>query len=373
MNLKTNPPILLKILLKTDDYSDIVSLNEARTNLKKQSEKISVTVIGCGLIGQRRAKIVSQDPGSFVKTVVDVNGDHAKNLADSIGCQYGVDWEKAVADPEINVVVVSTPNHLLSPVACESLKFGKDVLIEKPMGKNLDDAVQMQKFAVKNKRRLKVGFNHRYHPAISKAYQLFKTGLVGDAINIRCQYGHGGRKGYEKEWRGNPELAGGGELTDQGVHLIDLIQWFCGEPSEVFAALQTAFWPIKPSEDNGFAVLKYKNGLIANFHSSWTQWKNLFNFEIFGTKGSLSIHGLGGSYGTETLTVAIRKPEGGVPEIQKETFEGPDDSWKKEWDDFVSALIHKTDYWGNEDEGVSVMKTLDALYKSHRLNRVVRI
>ena len=162
-------------------------------------------------------------------------------------------------------------------------------------------------------------------------------------------------------------------MTDQGVHLIDLIQWFCGMPSEAAAFLQTAFWPIRPSEDNGFALLRYKNGLVASFHSSWTQWKNLFNFEIFGTKGFIGINGLGGSYGPETLTTALRKNPGDVPAMSKEVFEGMDRSWEKEWEDFSSGIASGRSFMGNADEGVSVMAILDALYRSQRLKKIVGV
>lgn len=338
-----------------------------------KSKKVCTAVIGCGLIGQRRARIAAHHAASFVKTVADVNEACGRSLAESLVCVYEKDWRKVVRDDQIDVVVVSTPNHLLCPIACESLKHKKHVLIEKPMGRNLSDAETMRQTAVKCRRKLKIGFNHRYHPAVAKAYQLFKAGVIGGLINIRCQYGHGGRKGYEKEWRGSFKLAGGGELTDQGVHLIDLIQWFSGKPREAYAALQTAFWPIAPSEDNGFALLKFGNGAIASFHSSWTQWKNLFNFEIFGSKGSLSVRGLGGSYGPESLTVAIRKAGGGAPEMTQEVFEGPDESWQKEWDDFTSAILKNKKYLGSPDEGLEVMRTLSALYKSHRLNKAVKL
>ena len=308
-------------------------------------KKINVAVIGCGLIGQRRANVVAQDKFSQLLYVTDVNAKTAESVAKEQGCSWSTDWKKVVRLKNLDVVIVSTPNHWLSPIASAALRYGKHVLIEKPMGKNLKDARKMHAFANRYHRRLKVGFNHRYHPAIHKAYQLYKEDAIGEIINVRCQYGHGGRAGYEKEWRGNAAMAGGGELTDQGVHLIDLIQWFCGKPSTVYAALQTAFWPVSPSEDNGFALLQYKNGVIANFHSSWTQWKNLFRFEVFGKKGTLCINGLGGSYGVETLDVIKRKPEGGIPEIISEKFEGPDLSWQKEWNDFregiVKASFHK--------------------------------
>lgn len=335
--------------------------------------KLSAAVVGCGLIGQRRVKVIYENPNSSLKFVVDVNEKVVREVSEKYKCRWARDWRKVVRDPRIDLVVVSTPNHLLCPIACSALSAGKDVLIEKPMGRNLREAIRIQETAIKYKRKLKIGFNHRYHPAIQKARQLFSDGVIGKAINIRCQYGHGGRFGYEKEWRGNYKLAGGGELTDQGVHLIDLIQWFCGKPSAVFSVLQTAFWKIKPAEDNAFVTLQYKNGLVANFHTSWTQWKNLFCFEIFGTKGFLNIHGLGGSYGDETLTIGLRKRAGGVPIMRTQLYQGADESWKKEWEDFISAIRHRKFFMGNADEGVSVMKTLDGIYRSCRLKRTVSV
>jgi predicted dehydrogenase len=218
-----------------------------------------------------------------------------------------------------------------------------------------------------------VGFNHRYHPALSRAHELFLTGTIGRIINVRVRYGHGGRPGYEKEWRGDLGLAGGGELTDQGVHIADLIQWFIGLPSDAFAILQTAVWPIQPLEDNAFGLFRYANGAVASLHTSWTQWKNLFSVEIFGDKGSLSIEGLGGSYGIEQLVTAVRNSSGGVPYMKEEVFDGPDRSWQLEWHDFVSAVTEGAAYLGTPEDGIASMTMVDALYRSARSGTPVQL
>lgn len=335
--------------------------------------KLKTAVVGLGLIGQRRAKVAAESAASQLSWVADANLAAAQKVGQEYGIPYYTDWKKALAESNADIVIVSTPNYLLAPIGCRALLDGAHVLIEKPMGKNLSDAKALAAAAKKSGRKLKIGFNHRYHPGLSKAQELFKKGTIGSAINIRCQYGHGGRKGYEKEWRGNVRFSGGGELTDQGVHVIDLIQWFCGASKKASAFLQTAVWPIGPSEDNGFATLLLKNGALAQFHTSWTQWKNLFNFEIFGEKGSLKVTGLGGSYGTETLTVTLRKKQGGVPNQTERVFEGPDLSWKAEWNDFMDGILKHKKYWGRAEEGYAVMKTLDALYRSHRSGKTVAV
>ncbi|HEX4210267.1 MAG TPA: Gfo/Idh/MocA family oxidoreductase, partial [Candidatus Binataceae bacterium] len=239
------------------------------------SDKLRVGVVGCGLIGGRRAAEASRHSGTVLSKVADANTARALELAAGLHAEAVRDWHQLVDDRSLDVVVVSTPNAYLAPIAIAALESGKHVLVEKPPGRNLEEAKLIAAAQRASGKVLKVGFNHRYHPALARAYQLLESGTIGDIFNVRARYGHGGRPGYEKEWRGNPELAGGGELTDQGVHLADLVNWMFGMPQRVFCLLQTAAWPIAPLEDNAFALLHFANGCVASFHTSWTQWKNL--------------------------------------------------------------------------------------------------
>ncbi len=333
--------------------------------MAEPGETLGVAVIGCGLIGKRRAEVAAQHPGTRLLAVADVVATAAQETAAAHGAEAFTDWRAAIATPGVDIVCVATLNGALAEISQAALEAGCHVLVEKPMGRNLTEALAMQKAADDAGRRLKIGFNHRYHPALTEAHRRMTDGTIGDIVHIRARYGHGGRPGYEKEWRGNRELAGGGELTDQGVHIIDLIHWFMGtEPRTAYGCLQTAVWPLGDLEDNGFALLRWQDGRVANFHTAWTQWKNLFSFEVFGTLGSLVIEGLGRSYGTETLTQAIRKPEGGVPDMETLTFEGPDESWALEWQDFLSGIQTGSPVWGDATEGVGVMRTLKAIYAS---------
>jgi predicted dehydrogenase len=334
-------------------------------NASPDPGKLRVAIVGCGLIGTRRAAEAAHHPATVVQKVVDSNRERAVKLADSYQAEAENDWRQVVDDPSIDIVVVSTPNAYLAPIAIAALKSGKHVLVEKPPGRNLEEAQRISAAVRTSRQRvLKVGFNHRYHPAIARAYQLLTSGAIGEPINARARYGHGGRPGYDREWRGNPELAGGGELTDQGVHLADLFNWMLGVPRRAFCMLQTAAWPIAPLEDNAFALLDFTSGCVASFHTSWTQWKNLFSLEIFGSRGALCIEGLGGSYGPQRLIHYRRKPEGGVPDASEESFDGPDLSWQLEWQDFVRAIEGGGTCLGTAAEGVAAMATIDALYRS---------
>jgi len=278
-----------------------------------------------------------------------------------------------VGDSSIDAVTVCTPNGFAADIAVAALSAGKHVLIEKPPGRNLSEALQLSDTARRTGKILKVGFNHRYHPAVSRAHNLLAQGTIGDVIHVRARYGHGGRPGYEHEWRADPAQAGGGELLDQGIHIADLFNWFLGLPSEAFAWLQTAVWPIQPLEDSAFGMFRYSDGTVASLHTSWTQWKNLFSFEIFGREGSLAIEGLGGSYGTERLITAFRRPTGGSPTMNEQQFPGPDLSWQSEWADFVGAVTEARPYWGTPEDAVSTMAMIDALYQSARNASVISL
>ena len=299
----------------------------------------------------------------MVRTV-DADAGAAEAAAARFQARSGIDWQAAVSDSDVDIVCVATPNMLLAPIVVGAARAGKHVLLEKPMGRNLTEARAIAGAARTAGVKVKIGFNHRYHPAIAQAYAEFAAGRIGRLINIRARYGHGGRPGYEREWRGSREAAGGGELTDQGVHIADLISWFAGMPDEAFAVLQTAVWPLGDLEDNAFGLFRFSGGSVASFHTSWTQWKNLFSFEIFGERGSLSIEGLGKSYGVERLIVADRALGGGAPAMRETVFHGPDDSWKHEWADFIDAIDRNGPYLGTPEDGLRAMSMLEALYAS---------
>jgi predicted dehydrogenase len=187
---------------------------------------------------------------------------------------------------------------------------------------------------------VQVGFNHRYHPAFQQARRLLDSGTMGPLMFIRARYGHGGRPGYDKEWRARPEISGGGELLDQGVHLIDLSRWFLGDFTDVQGHIATFFWDM-PAEDNGFLLLKTAEGQVAWLHATWTEWKNTFSFEIFGRDAKLHIEGLGGSYGVERLSYYKMKPAMGPPDTTIWEYPGEDNSWRLELEAFAQAIEAK--------------------------------
>ena len=318
-------------------------------------------IVGCGLIGQKRAAAISR-LGHLTVLAVDPSQDRAVGLAKPFHARTATHFRAAVEATDIDAVVVATPHSELSTIASACLSADKHVLVEKPGGRNLAEVSAVANAAEISGRITKVGYNHRFHPAVMRARQIVDRGELGQLMFIRGRYGHGGRPGYEKEWRLESSISGGGELIDQGSHLIDLAQWFLGEFTEIGAALRTFFWDTEV-EDNVFLTLSTAEGRIAWLHATWTEWKNLLSVEIYGRQGKLEISGLGGSYGVESLTFYRMLPGMGPPETTRWEFPFADESWSNETAEFVRAISEGRRPIGDVTEAVATMSVIERIYQ----------
>ena len=321
---------------------------------------MKVAIIGCGLIGQKRAKTLGK---CQLAACVDQVREKAENLAKQYpGCEVFTDYHEMLKRKDIDIVIISTLHSTLAEMALAAVKAGKHILVEKPAGrasKELDPVIaEMEKNNVLGR----VGFNHRHHRAFRKARELVDAGELGDLMFIRARYGHGGRVGYDKEWRAQPELSGGGELIDQGVHLIDLARWFLGDFSDVQGYAHTYYWNM-PVDDNGFLLLKTPNKRIAHLHASCTEWKNTFSFELYGKNGKIDINGLGGSYGVERISFYKMSPQMGPPETFIWEYPMADDSWEYEFNQFIEDIERKRQPQANLKDAQAALKIVEEIYR----------
>jgi len=298
---------------------------------------VNVALIGCGEVGQKRARHLGT---ARLVHCVDIDVTRAAQLA-VLGhaCASGCDWREALARADVDSVILATPPDAQVQIVRAAIAAGKHVLVEKPAARHVAELAGIPQLAAERNVCVRVGFNHRYHRAFRQARRLVDSGALGSLLYLRARYGHGGRPGYASEWRAQPQRAGGGELIDQGVHLIDLARWFLGEFVEVDGFAHTYFWDM-PVEDNGFMLLKTAARQVAFLHASCTEWKNTFCWELIGRDGKLQVDGLGGSYGVERLTWHRMLPEMGPPETTIWEYPMPDDSWAVEMTEFMEDIRH---------------------------------
>ena len=318
-------------------------------------------IVGCGLIGRKRAAAISR-LGHPMVLAVDHSRDRAVKIAAPFNARAATDFKAVVEATDIDVVVVATPHWQLSEIATACLFSGKHVLVEKPGGRNLTEVSAVKDAADVTGHVAKVGYNHRFHPAMLKAREIVDRGELGPLMFIRGRYGHGGRPGYEKEWRLKRSKSGGGQLIDQGSHLIDLARWFLGEFTDGHAALRTFFWNVEV-EDSAFLTLSTPEGRIAWLHATCTEWKNLFCFEIYGRDGKLEINGLGGSYGVESVTFYRMLPGMGPPETTRWEYPFPDRSWDAEIAELIAAIRERRRAIGDAAEALGSMSVIERVYQ----------
>jgi predicted dehydrogenase len=298
---------------------------------------LRVAVVGCGLIGAKRAAALGA--GDELIACYDVSPQASESLAARHGCRACAALEELLdCGPE--VVVVATVHDRLAELAERALAAGAHVLVEKPAGVSTAQIERLIECQRASGRLVKVGFNHRFHPGLARAAEEVHSGRHGELMHLRARYGHGGRLGYDREWRADPVRSGGGELVDQGMHLLDLTHWLAGPLPLHSALLRTHFWDA-PVEDNAALILgeaRSRTAPWAMLHVSWTEWKNLFSLELYCRTAKLRVDGLVRSYGPQRLWLYRMSPELGPPAVEELVYPDEDRSWEREWASFAAAI-----------------------------------
>jgi predicted dehydrogenase len=323
-------------------------------------QQTGFAIVGCGLIGRRRASAL---PAGCLKQVFDTERDRAVEVARiHPNCVPATDLEELLRSESVHAVIVSTANNALAPITLAAVRAGKHVIVEKPGAIASEHLAEIESAAARTDSLVRIGYNHRFHPAFLKIRELMRDEALGEIMFVRARYGHGGRVGYEREWRADPKLSGGGELIDQGVHLIDLAGMFLGEFTRMDGHAITAFWNM-PVDDNAFLSLRTAQGKTAWLHVSCTEWKNLFSFEIYFRHAKLHVEGLGGSYGLERLHYYQMLPQMGPPETIIYEFSRGDESWAIELNEFIEDIRLRRTPSPGLAEGKRTLEIVEQIYQ----------
>lgn len=326
---------------------------------------MNVGIVGAGRQGWRRARALESFPDDRLVAVADRDAAAAQRLAATYGADTHGDWSALVDRADVDAVLVCTPPDRHAEIAVAALDGGRHVLVEKPLARSAGEAelvVTAAQAAFSRGVVCAVGFNYRHHPAIQQARRWVNEGAIGALLYARMRHGIAGRQGYAAEWR-TSAATGGGELLDQGIHLLDLARWFLGDFSEVRAMLTTSYWPISPLEDNAFVLLRTAAGQVVQLHASWTEWRNLFSLELFGHEGYVRVEGLGGSYGTESA--ALGRRDLGAPFSERVIeYRGEDSSWRSEWEAFRGAVVEGRPPEAGAHDGLAALALVARAYEA---------
>ena len=332
-------------------------------------KKITTAIIGFGVVGKRRMKFIKKNKFYDLISISDIR--FKKNFNKKKICFFK-NYKEILNDKRINAVFITLPNYLAAKVTKEFLNKKIHVFCEKPPGKNPDELKSVIKTEKKIKNiKLKYGFNHRYHDSIKLAKKYIDENHFGKIINIRSVYGKSKIINFEKkDWRAKRKFAGGGILLDQGIHLLDLLIYFVGNFKFFKSFISNNFWKYDV-EDNAFALMKNKKGVIASIHSTATQWQHKFMMEIIFEKCLMILSGiLSGtkSYGKESLIIVPRKDfHNKKIKKTKKFFFSKDNSWKNEVDEFADIILNnKVVKTGNSNQALEVMNMVYKIYHNDK-------
>jgi predicted dehydrogenase len=294
-----------------------------------------IVIIGAGLIGQKRAAAMA--PKDSILGFYDLSTRVSESATAVFGGVAFTSLEQVLRAVEHgDAVVIATSHDSLAATGQLFVEAGCNVLLEKPGARSHAELEGV--LSVKSEEQVvAVGYNHRFHPGLIRLKELADSQLYGKLLSIRARYGHGGRPGYETEWRAHKKLSGGGELLDQGSHLIDLTRYVGGKFNLLTSHIDTLKWDMKV-EDNAWLIGSTGSKGVASLHASWTEWKNIFSFEVFFDVAKVEVNGLGGSYGPETIIESYMEKGHGPPLVTSTQFPPGDQSWSLEWQDFGHSV-----------------------------------
>jgi predicted dehydrogenase len=328
--------------------------------------KLKVGIAGYGIVGKRRHIFINEPPNLEVVAVCDQNFKESYLQKKEIKYYNNT---TSLINENLDILFVCLTNNVAAEVTIAGLENGFHVFCEKPPGMSVEDIQRVIQVENNNPTlKLKYGFNHRYHESIKKALQIIQSGELGQVINLRGIYGKSRVIPFTGGWRSKRELAGGGILLDQGIHMVDLMRLFCGEFVDVKSFISNNYWK-HDVEDNAYALLKDKSGRIAMLNSTATQWQHKFSLDITLTQGYIELSGIlsgSKSYGEEKIVIGKRDEESDNGQMESSSIKFlQDNSWKEEIFEFADAIINnkKIDS-GSSLDALETMKLVFNIYYS---------
>ena len=331
---------------------------------------MKVAIIGCGGMGQFHASLISEMKDFEIVAFVDVDVDKAKLLAKKYGVsKYYKNWQDAVRDEEVEGVIICTPVKFHKEIAVGALEAGKHVLCEKPPAMNAGEAEEMADVAKSSGRVLMYAFQYRFYNTSQQIRELVREGCLGEVYRVRIHYLR--TYGIPNGWFRLRKFAGGGPLIDCGVHFLDLVYWICGRPKPVSAfgkayKVLTKGLPNFDVEDSFVGMVLFDNGMSMVIETSWVQhWYNEFLVMIYGSKAGVRVY---------PDPEVVRRVDRSSFEVKKLVMEGWREAHIKKLRHFKEVVESGyKDVTPSPEDGVVLMKIIDALYKSAELGRSVEI
>ena len=307
-------------------------------------------------MGRSRAGLVAQTKGALLQAVCDIDQQRLGAATEELGCKGYSNYDDMIADDSIDVVYVMTPPGTHQDLGERAAAAGKHVIITKPMETSADRCRRLIQVCESSGVKLVVDLEMRYAPPFQQWKAAVDAGELGDIVfaEARCKWWRSQDYYDSTRWRGTWKLAGGGSLANQGIHVVDLLIWLCGDP-KVIAATSGVFAHRIEVEDLTVALLELPNGRPGAVTTTVCHHLgDEFGVSISGTLGSTSSFGTGGAEGG--LRVKLEK--GGLTELQTPVPDWP----KSAVEDMVRVLRDGTPPHVPGEEGMRSVRLMEQVY-----------
>lgn len=325
-----------------------------------------VGIAGYGVVGKRRHAALKKIHDFKVTSLSDISFKDEDNLL-NLNCYS--DYKDLIKNEDLDILFISLPNNHAASATLLGLKKNLHVFCEKPPAKTLSELMPIKEHLEKTDLKLMYGFNHRFHSSVIHAKKIIDSDELGKIVNLKGIYGKSNMISFNQtDWRTDREKSGGGILLDQGIHMLDLMNYFVGGFNNIFSIIQNTFWNFDV-EDNAFVLMQNDDGIIGQLHSSATQWRHTFNLDITLKKGSLILGGLltsSKSYGDETLKIIYADPDNDKGNPKEEIINFDEDiSWDMEIKRFTDAVRNSDKIKnGSIYQAIEIMDLIEKIYKA---------
>jgi predicted dehydrogenase len=332
-------------------------------------EKTKVAVIGLGGIAQLvHLPILSKLMNVQISAIADIK----KNQLNSVGDKFKIekrytDHKEMLDKEEIEAVIIATPTNTHLEIALDCLKANKHILIEKPIARNVSEAKQINAASKKYKKQVMVGMNLRYRPDAMLMKSLVISGELGDIFYIRCGWLR--KQSSEQKWFINKSQSGGGVIIDLGILILDLALWILNDKKMKSVSVQKFNHNTKDVEDSAIGFVRFDDDRVISFEVSWglhSEWDK-FHLAAFGTEGTAHLNPLRAYKRMESshidYTVASQANQ---TNLFKKSYEN-------ELKHFIGVVRENTPVISTGDDAVTLMKLLEALYKSAKHKKEINL
>ena len=343
---------------------------------------VRIGIIGCGGIARgvhiAQLKNISE---CAITAICDIDKDTLKAVGDELGLDEGsryTDYHALIKSGKVDAVEICTPNHLHVPIACEVIRTGLPVNVEKPLSTDMAHASPILDALKESPVKNMMCFSYRYKSAVRYAKKLIEDGVLGDVISVDVSYCKESAlwEGRRLEWRFVKEYAGTGVLGDLGVHLIDMAQFLTGRITKVCGMTDVIVkrrqkigsdkWGDAETDDLCQFLARMENGATGSFYITRCAvgHANTIKYNVYGTKGAIMF-----DLDRPEILMLCRGVRG-----QFETLDVPDEYRAAQEQMFIDLLHGKDcEYLPTIEDGLYSQRILDAILLSSEKGEWVNI